>query len=549
VKGVTPTRKANSLKLISRNIRAAGKLAERSIREKVAEVDASEVESGAVQRAVRSGAETAKNTAKIARRLYAGSKAKRRISSPEEDGMEPGSTYRRGEYVFPKGLAGLSYGDPDAKRDHRQTTNGTYIYRNRQKAVHTETQAGKRRAAASTQKTAKPAAAKRGAKKTAKPAAAKRGAKKTGAAIQRRFASIGKSFAGGFKWLLPVSLPMVAIILVVIILMGALISVISPLGFFFSDNKADNSYSINNIINRVSQDWYDELAAQREHYESMGYIVNVSYNTGAGDGVERVDNWKDVLALYIVQNTGKDKSMIELNEADESGIKELFFNMNPINISTRVEQVEEEGETEEVQYADVSVSNLRYVQMLNKYPLDSFQNDMIDFLMRPDMNATWADMGIDFGGNMTTNIDVNAIIHDLPAGSLGSVIVQAALSRLGDPYSMELRGQGNYVDCSYFTQWAYAQAGVSIPGTAAEQAQYCVQVGKTISGNLLQAGDLIFWSYPSNPRVAGRFMDIGHVAIYVQNGMMIEAAPSAGCVTYRAVSVQGEPTLYGRLLT
>lgn len=535
VKGATPKRKANSLKLISRDIRAAGKLAERSIRETVAEVGPSEAESGAVQRAARSGAETAKNTAKIVRRLYAGSKAKRRISSPEEGGMRTGSAYKRGEYVSKNGLAGLSCGDPDAKREYRQTTDSTYIYRDRQKVVHTETQDQRRQAAANTQK-------------TAKPAAAKQGANKIGSAIQRGFASIGKSFAGGFKWLLPFSLPMVAIILVMLVLMGALISVISPLGFFFSDNKADNSYSINNIIGRVSQSWYDELAAQREHYESMGYIVNVSYNTGAGDGVERVNNWKDILALYVAGNTDMNKNLIELNDSDEADIRDLYFKMNPINVSTRVEQVKEEDETEEVQYADISVSNLRYVQMLPEYPLDSFQNDMIDFLMGPDMNATWADMGIDFSGGANSNVDVNLIIHDLPVGSLGSTIVQAALSRLGDPYSMELRGQGNYVDCSYLVQWACAQAGISIPGTAAEQAQYCVNAGKTIDSISLQAGDLIFWSYPNNPRVAGRYMDIGHVGVYAGKGMMIEAAPSAGCVVYRAVSVQGEPILYGRPL-
>jgi cell wall-associated NlpC family hydrolase len=186
--------------------------------------------------------------------------------------------------------------------------------------------------------------------------------------------------------------------------------------------------------------------------------------------------------------------------------------------------------------------------MLSEYSLDSFQNDMIDFLMHPDMNKTWADMGIDFSGGTDSNVDVNLIIHDLPVGSLGSAIVQAALSRLGDPYSMELRGQGNYVDCSYLVQWACAQAGISIPGTAAEQARYCVENNRVIDASALHTGDLIFWNYPNNPRVAGRFMDIGHVAIYVQNGMMIEAAPSAGCVTYRAVSVQGEPILYGRLI-
>jgi hypothetical protein len=391
-----------------------------------------------------------------------------------------------------------------------------------------------RRAAASAQKTA------------ARSAAAKQAAKTAGVTAKKGFNTIGRSFLGGFKWLLPFSLPMVAILLVVMILMGALISVISPLGFFFSDNEADNNYSINNIINRVNQSWYDELVEQREHFESMGYRVNVLYNTGVGDGVERVDNWKDVLTLYIVRNTVKEQSMMQLDETDESGIKELFFDMNPINISIRVEEVEEEGETEEVQYADISVSNLRYVQVLSDYPLNSFQNDMIDFLMRPDMNTTWAELGLNFSNGMDLNIDVDSIVQNLPAGSLGSKIVQAAFSRLGDPYSMELRGQGNYVDCSYFTQWAYAKAGISIPGTAAEQAQCCVNAGKTIDGNSLQVGDLIFWSYPNNPRVAGRFMDIGHVAIYVKNGMMIEAAPSAGCVIYREVNFQGIPVMYAR---
>lgn len=83
----------------------------------------------------------------------------------------------------------------------------------------------------------------------------------------------------------------------------------------------------------------------------------------------------------------------------------------------------------------------------------------------------------------------------------------------------------------------------TISGTAAEQAQYCASAGKVVSANALQSGDLIFWSYPNNPRVSGRFMEIGHVAIYVGNGMIIEAAPSAGCVTYRVVRVQGEPVM------
>jgi cell wall-associated NlpC family hydrolase len=511
-------------------------LASRSIKETVSEVEPSEAESGAVQRAVRGSTQTAKNTAKIARRLYVGSKAKQRISNPEEGGMRAGSgiAYRHREYVSQKGLGGLSYGDPDTKKEFKNVGGDVSMHRTGRMIPHHGMENQRKRAAVNAQKTA------------ARTGAAKQGSKTAGAAAKKGIASIENSLAGGFKWLLPFSLPMVAIVLVVIIVMGAVISIISPLGFFFSDNKADKTYSVNNIILRVNQSWYDELASKRKHYEDMGYIVNVSYNVGEGDGVESVNNWQDVLALYIVGNTTKNKNMVELNASDEFRITSLFFEMNPINVSTRVDQVEKDSQNEDVDYADISVSNLRYVQMLSKYPLDSFQTDMIKFMMSPDMGSTWTDMGIDYGSGTNSNVDVNSIIQNLPAGSPGSKIMQAAFIRLGDPYSMELRGQANFLDCSYLTQWAYAQAGISIPGTAAEQAQYCVQTGKVVAAYALQPGDLIFWSYPNNPRVAGRFMDIGHVAIYVKNGIMIEAAPSAGCVTYRAVSVQGQPVLYAR---
>ncbi len=534
LKSLLTRQKANNIKLISRDIRATGKLSEQFVRETVSEVDPSEAEAGAVKHAMHGGKETVKKATKIARRLYAESKAKRRISSSEDSGMQTGSAYRRGEYISPNGLSGLSYGDSDAKREYRQTTDTTHMRRTRQKAVYSRTETWRRRTVAGAQNA------------SARSAAAKQAAETAGAAAKKGFAAIGKSFAGELKWLLPFSLPAVAIAMVVIILMGALISVISPLGFFFSDNKADNTYLAANIVSRVSQSWYDILTAERKQYEDAGYIVNVEYNAGMGDGVERVNNWKDTLALYIVRNTDMDKNMIQMNDSDEAGIKSLFFDMNPINISTRVGQVEKDGKKEDVQYADISVSNLRYVQMLNKYPLDSYKTDMIKFLMSPDMSSTWTELGIDFDGGSTSNQDINAIIHDLPAGSLGSLIVQAAFTRLCDPYSMDLRGQGNYVDCSYLTQWAYAQVGISIPSTAAEQAQYCVNTGKVISENALQPGDLIFWSYPNNPRVAGRFMSIGHTAIYVGKEMIIEAAPSAGCVTCRAMSVQGEPILSAR---
>ena len=102
----------------------------------------------------------------------------------------------------------------------------------------------------------------------------------------------------------------------------------------------------------------------------------------------------------------------------------------------------------------------------------------------------------------------------LPAGQFGAKIVRLAVSRLGDPYSQPLAGQGHYTDCSCLTQWCYRQVGIFLPRTAAEQEKYCVDNGLTISPNDLEPGDLIFFSLENNER----FMNISHVAIVRPEG-------------------------------
>ena len=111
---------------------------------------------------------------------------------------------------------------------------------------------------------------------------------------------------------------------------------------------------------------------------------------------------------------------------------------------------------------------------------------------------------------------------------VGNSVVEAAMTRLGDPYSTTYRGQGEYVDCSSLAQWAYGQAGISIPSTSVKQAKYCYDNGYTISKSELQPGDLIFWS--NKESTDGRWMDIHHVGIYAGNGKVIEAKGSVGSV-------------------
>lgn len=85
----------------------------------------------------------------------------------------------------------------------------------------------------------------------------------------------------------------------------------------------------------------------------------------------------------------------------------------------------------------------------------------------------------------------------------GKAAVAAAMSKLGTPYVWGGTGSGGF-DCSGLTQWAWRQAGVEIPRTAEAQT-----VGKQVSANELQPGDLVVWD--------------GHVAMYKGGGEMIEA--------------------------
>ncbi|MEE2569842.1 C40 family peptidase [Pseudarthrobacter sp. J64] len=114
---------------------------------------------------------------------------------------------------------------------------------------------------------------------------------------------------------------------------------------------------------------------------------------------------------------------------------------------------------------------------------------------------------------------------EAPAASsaAASGLAAIAYTGIGSPYVWGGNTPGGW-DCSGFTQWVYAQAGISIPRVGAWNAM-------TPTANP-QPGDLVMQNGGA------------HVGIYVGNGMMISALnPSQGTLLH-SVAATGSSSFY-----
>jgi hypothetical protein len=130
------------------------------------------------------------------------------------------------------------------------------------------------------------------------------------------------------------------------------------------------------------------------------------------------------------------------------------------------------------------------------------------------------------GGDVTPFIKASCTTP-LPAPSeVAGRAMQYALGEVGKPYVWGATGPNAY-DCSGLMLRAYESAGVTLPRVARQQ----YWAGAQLPVRQAQPGDLLFWGYDTSDPDS-----IHHVAMYLGNGRMVEAANQTVPLRQRAVS-------------
>lgn len=342
------------------------------------------------------------------------------------------------------------------------------------------------------------------------------------------------------------------ILLVIVIAAAALIA--SPFGILFSGSNTDSGIqSISGVLQQVDAEFSQKISdiEQSNPHDS----VNIQY-VGSADNT-RVDNWLDVLAIFAVKTATNSQDAMDVATLDTTRVgllKDVFWDMNQIDYHIDTASSSASSDTDSgagnsvssqaaaQRVLTITVTSKTADQQATDYGFSSDQKSMVNQLLSYDCRQMLLELLGKGGGGGLNSDQLQDVERNLPGNGIGSNVVKLALSRLGDPYSQILAGQGNYTDCSYLVQWCYKQEGISLPRTASAQAQYCMEHKLTVSKNNLEPGDLVFWSFEQN----GQFMNITHVGIYAGSGKVIDASSTHDAVMYRDLYYADQQVLYGQ---
>ena len=340
-------------------------------------------------------------------------------------------------------------------------------------------------------------------------------------------------------------LALFAIVALIALPVIAVIAVIynSPFAIFFP--SISSGETTQEVLSAYVSEFNDEVNAELNDHAGYDTSEKIYVNY---EGSGTPDNFCDILMVYMVKH-GDGDTATDMTDKAKQNLKIIFDDMCSFRITSRTDtETDEEGNTTTTTVKEVRVELKSCYDMVSVYGFNAEEQEVLAQLMNPEYLAMLGYTGGGGGGDPGEGISPEQYqaIVDAISDENGRKVVAFALSKVGYPYSQAYRDSGNYYDCSSLAYYAWRSAGVSImyegSNTAASEGKLCYDNNLLVNYDEMQPGDLIFYSYDRN----GRFMNITHVAIYVGNGKVVEAANTRLGVVYRPVQGRSSIVFIGR---
>ena len=343
--------------------------------------------------------------------------------------------------------------------------------------------------------------------------------KLAGSLIKNKMAYMIKQVA---SLLAPLVVPILIVVMVATGIVFAIIAVLynSPFAIFLPPLESGDT--IQTVTTQYVSEFNQEIQTLVDEHKDAdeGRKVYVDY-----EGMNsEPSNYYDVMCVYMVKY-GYENTATKMNETNKQNLKAVFDDM----CRYTTENVTEKKGKKKKKYLEVRITLKSYTEMSEQYQFDEERQATLNQLMSACITSNPS--GGQTGGSQLSGLQGSLTpqeitsITDKITNPTQKTVASFVLSKVGYPYSQNLRNSGKAFDCSSLAYYAWKSAGVDIAfggsTTAAAEAQGLK--GKSVKEENLQPGDLIFYSYTTN----GRYKNISHVGIYVGNGKMVEAVDEA----------------------
>ena len=322
--------------------------------------------------------------------------------------------------------------------------------------------------------------------------------------------------------LAPLVVPILVVVMVATGIVFPIIAVLynSPFAIFLPPLESGDT--IQTVTTQYVAEFNQEIQTLVDEHKDAdeGRKVYVDY-----EGMNsEPSNYYDIMCVYMVKY-GYKNTATKMNETNKQNLKAVFDDM----CKYTTENVTDKKGKKKKKYLEVRITLKSYTEMSVEYQFDEERKETLNQLMsacitsNPSSGQTGGSQLSGLQGSLTPQ-EITSITDKI-TNQAQKTVASFVLSKVGYPYSQNLRNSGKAFDCSSLAYYAWKSAGIDIAfgGSTTAAAEAEGLKGKTFKEKDIQPGDLIFYNYTTN----GRYKNISHVGIYVGNGKMVEAVDEA----------------------